>query len=203
MFCFRVWEDGTTVLECWPPHLPTHPTLHPTTHQTERIDRCANEQQLERLLAASFPYLIIPELRAVPERIIARLRRVPPRFLDRLVAKPHILEELPMRVKQQVRLLWVLYVCIDRRERSIGRSHQSLTVHCIPAPPNQAWEAHPALFRKALVGLVEQYVGNRTVVVNPAVDWVLAGGLGAAVRGPSTQKRWVGGVCVWCFTWDL
>lgn len=58
--------------------------------------------------------------------------------------------------------------------------------------PTQAWEAHPALFRKALAALVEQYVGNRTVVVNPAVDWVLAGGLGSAVRGTSTQKRWVG-----------
>ena len=54
---------------------------------------------------------------------------------------------------------------------------------------HQAWEAHPALFRKALAGLVEQYAGNRTVVVNPAVDWVLAGGLGSAVRGTSTQKR--------------
>lgn len=49
------------------------------------------------------------------------------------------------------------------------------------------------MFRKALAGLVEQYVGNRTVVVNPAVDWVLAGGLGSAVRGTSTQKRCVGG----------
>ncbi len=39
---------------------------------------------------------------------------------------------------------------------------------------------------------MEQYIGNRTVVTNPAVDWVLAGGLGSAtagVRGSSTQKR--------------
>jgi hypothetical protein len=76
---------------------------HHHTNHTERIDRCANEQQLERLLASSFPYLALPELRPIPERIIGKLRRVPPRFLDRLVAKPHVLDELPMRVKQQVR----------------------------------------------------------------------------------------------------
>lgn len=53
----------------------------------------------------------------------------------------------------------------------------------------QAWEAHPALFRKALSGLVDAYLSNRAVVTNPAVDWVLAGGLGSAARGTSTQKR--------------
>lgn len=73
---------------------------------------------------------------------------------------------------------------------------------CVP-PPIQAWEAHPVLFRKALAGLVEQYVGNRTVVVNPAVDWVLAGSLGSAVRGTSTQKRWVcvGAYARVCYVW--
>lgn len=78
-------------------------TPTPPTPTTERIDRCASEEQLEKLLAASFPYLALPELRAVPERIMGKLRRVPPRFLDRLVAKPHILDELPVHVKQQVR----------------------------------------------------------------------------------------------------
>ena len=80
---------------------PPKPSTPPP--KPERVDRCGNEQQLERLLAASFPYLIIPELRPIPERIIGKLRRVPARFLDRLVAKPHILDDLPMRVKQQVR----------------------------------------------------------------------------------------------------
>ncbi|GAB5034476.1 negative elongation factor b [Nannochloropsis oceanica] len=102
----------------------------------ERVDRCTDEQQLEKLLAQSFGYLTMAELKSIPERIIVKLRRVPARFLDRLAARPQILEGLPMKVKQQ------------------------------------AWEAHPGLFRRGLVGMVDAYLGNRASVVMPAHDVV-------------------------------
>ncbi len=121
----------------------------------ERVERCTNEEQLEKLLGQSFGYMTVPELRSIPERIIVKLRKVPPRFLDRLAARPQILDSLPMRVKQQ------------------------------------AWAAHPALFRRALLGLVEQYVTNRTSVVMPAHDVVALLSLSASAvpKGVDTAKR--------------
>lgn len=102
----------------------------------DRLDRCQDQAQLERLLAHSFGYLTVPELRTVPERIITKLRRIPSRILDRLAARPGLLEELPMRVKQQV------------------------------------WEAHPALFRRGLGAILEEYVRHRASVMMPAYDVV-------------------------------
>lgn len=39
-----------------------------------RIDRCANESQLEKLLGNSFAYMTVPELKCIPQRIISKLK---------------------------------------------------------------------------------------------------------------------------------
>ena len=118
----------------------------------ERMDRCTNEQQLEKLLAQSFGYLTMAELKSIPERIIVKLRRVPAKFLDRLAARPQILDGLPIKVKQQ------------------------------------AWEAHPGLFRRGLVGMIEAYVGNRASVVMPAHDVVALLSLGSSSNSSNNNS---------------
>eukprot|EP00898_Chlorokybus_atmophyticus_P002755 jgi/Chlat1/3480/Chrsp23S03784 len=47
-----------------------------------------SHKQLLALLTASFPYVSIPELRAVPLAVLERLRPVPPEFLKQAIAIP-------------------------------------------------------------------------------------------------------------------
>ena len=60
------------------------------------------QSRLEALLAAAFPYLGLPELRAVPLEVLACMERVPAPFLKLLAEDREVFALLPQRVKQQV-----------------------------------------------------------------------------------------------------
>lgn len=68
--------------------------------------------QLKALLDASFEYIDIPELRAVPLEVLKYLKTIPSEFLKRLVSNPELMSFLPINVQHQVRgrrqsmLLW-------------------------------------------------------------------------------------------------
>lgn len=51
----------------------------------------------------------VPELRPIPEKIISKLKVVPKKYVNMLAKVPAILDQLPIRVKQQVSgaRLWV------------------------------------------------------------------------------------------------
>jgi hypothetical protein len=59
--------------------------------------------QLERLLAASFAYLAMPDMREVPLAVMSRLERLPPPFLKDLAADTAVFRTLPPGVQRQVR----------------------------------------------------------------------------------------------------
>jgi hypothetical protein len=61
-----------------------------------------NQSQLEKLLSSSFQYLSVPELKLIPAKIISKFKAVPTRFLEKFVHRPHLLDGLPLKIKQQV-----------------------------------------------------------------------------------------------------
>lgn len=74
-------------------------------YDADRIDKCNNAAQLENLLTSSFPYMSIPELKPIPMRVITKLKEIkdlPSQFLQQLIAKPSLLSDLPLQIKQQV-----------------------------------------------------------------------------------------------------
>ena len=62
----------------------------------------ARPDVLARLLAASFPYIGLPALRAIPLAVLGRLRPVPPAFLQQLAADRDLFADLPPGVQRQV-----------------------------------------------------------------------------------------------------
>ncbi|KXZ51837.1 hypothetical protein GPECTOR_11g276 [Gonium pectorale] len=62
----------------------------------------ADRSRLERLLAASFTYLGMAEMREVPLAAMERLERVPPPHLKQLAADTEIFKSLPPGVQRQV-----------------------------------------------------------------------------------------------------
>jgi len=73
----------------------------------------ASPPALAALLAASFPYIGLPALRAIPLAVLDRLRPVPPAFLQQLAADRDLFADLPPGVQRQV---WEL-------DRSLLASH--------------------------------------------------------------------------------
>eukprot|EP00884_Botryococcus_braunii_P001341 jgi/Botrbrau1/11207/Bobra.0075s0003.1 len=59
---------------------------------------------LVSLLDASFPYIGVPDLREIPLRVLGLLHPVPSIYLKQLASDTELFEELPLTVKQQVRL---------------------------------------------------------------------------------------------------
>ena len=99
-----------------PPYLYLH------TCPADRVEKCTNVAQLENLLSASFPYMSIPELKAIPMRVITKLKEIrdlPQNFLDQLIQRPSLLNDLPLQIKQQVRIevsvagIWTLDIQSD------------------------------------------------------------------------------------------
>lgn len=59
--------------------------------------------QLLELLEMSFPFISIPELRAVPLAVLGRLQPVPAAYLRQLATDKDVFPELPEGVQRQVR----------------------------------------------------------------------------------------------------
>lgn len=60
--------------------------------------------QLLQLLEMSFPFISIPELRAVPLAVLGRLAPVPAAYLRQLATDKEVFPELPEGVQRQVML---------------------------------------------------------------------------------------------------
>ena len=71
---------------------------------TEKM-RGAGREGLVLLLARSFPYIGVPELRDIPLSIITQLQPVPPEFLSQLAKDNDLFTDLPASVQNQVKLL--------------------------------------------------------------------------------------------------
>lgn len=70
-----------------PPPCPLHPPAHPTPHTPPQ---------------ASFPYIGIGDLRAVPLAVLDRLQPVPATFLKQLATDKDLFWDLPLGVQRQV-----------------------------------------------------------------------------------------------------
>ena len=68
-----------------------------------RIDTMPQEMKLA-LLEKCFPYVTIPELRAVPVEILSKLPRVPVAYFAEIAKDAKLMSELPLAVRRQV---WV------------------------------------------------------------------------------------------------
>ncbi|PNH00841.1 Negative elongation factor B [Tetrabaena socialis] len=66
------------------------------------LDCRADKARLERLLAASFPYLGMSDMREVPLAVMERLERVPAPHLKQLAADTEVFKILPPGVQRQV-----------------------------------------------------------------------------------------------------
>jgi negative elongation factor B len=67
----------------------------------ERV-RSMPPEQLLSLLEISFPYVGIPELRAVPLAVLDKLQPVPANFLKQLATDVELFGDLPRGVQRQV-----------------------------------------------------------------------------------------------------
>jgi hypothetical protein len=68
-----------------------------------RIDSTPQDKKLA-LLEKCFPYVTVPELRAVPIEILSKLPRVPMAYFPEIAKDPKLMSELPLSVRRQV---WV------------------------------------------------------------------------------------------------
>jgi hypothetical protein len=68
-----------------------------------RIDGMQQDKKLA-LLEKCFPYISIPELRAVPVEILSKLPRVPMAYISEIAKDVKLMSELPLAVRRQV---WV------------------------------------------------------------------------------------------------
>lgn len=64
---------------------------------------------LTTLLARSFPYIGVPELRDIPLSIISQLHPVPPEFLSQLAKDKELFSDLPASVQNQVRFVLLYF----------------------------------------------------------------------------------------------
>lgn len=60
-----------------------------------------NPEGLQLLLASSFPYIGVPELRDVPLMVLGQLQPVPPDFLRQLAKDKDLFADLPVTVQNQ------------------------------------------------------------------------------------------------------
>jgi len=66
-----------------------------------RIDNLTQDKKLA-LLEKCFPYISIPELRAVPIKILSKLPRVPVAYISEISKDSNLMSELPLAVRRQV-----------------------------------------------------------------------------------------------------
>ena len=66
-----------------------------------RVDSMPQEKKLA-LLEKCFPYISIPELRAVPVEILSKLPRVPMAYTTEISKDAKLMSELPLNVRRQV-----------------------------------------------------------------------------------------------------
>lgn len=79
--------------------------LNSMRDKLEHFIRSSNEtsnENLEKLLDASFPYIRFPELKAIPIAVLQKIPKIPTRFIKVLKENQDIFTSLPIEVKRQI-----------------------------------------------------------------------------------------------------
>lgn len=76
--------------------------LEAAKHKLAQRVKDLGTEGLQQLLALSFPYIGIPELREIPLAVLDKLHPVPPEFLRQLAKDKDLFADLPTGVQSQV-----------------------------------------------------------------------------------------------------
>lgn len=135
-------------------------------------------------LEASFPFIGIPELKAVPVRVLSYLRPVPRQFLLELSQDQDLLSELPISVQRQARGTGGGFP----RRAQLPPCATVMLAGAVCVPP-QVWEVDEGLLERQVMATIEGYQDEtatriRALDMDECLDITAGMGAWAGAAGP-------------------